>query len=610
MTHEKTALEDSIPKTMKRHEQKEKDTWDLSSLFPSLDAWEKAFNFFETCDWTEMTSALRSKDVLSADEVKKIFDTFYEYERRLRNLYTYAHLLHDQDTAEDRPKQAYKRVLAQCSRFSEAFSWIEPKLLTHSEETLRSFIQSPLLSEYKTLLERTLRQRPHTLNEREESILAMAHRATGTGGKAFRALSDADLSFQPALDQDGKAHEVTHASYGLLLRSSDRTLRKNAFYSIHNRFQEHENTLTELLSGEVEQHRFNARVRNYQSSIDATLFPKSIPVDVYRSLIKAVRKNLPALHEYMSFRKSFMKLDELHMWDLYAPLLPEVDIRMSYNDAVSLVLESVQPLGDEYVRLLQEGLTQKRWVDRYENSCKRSGAYSSGSYDSYPYILMNYKGILRDVFTLAHEAGHSMHSELSKKNQPYHYSDYEIFVAEVASTFNEAMLAHTMIQKAKDNREKAFIINEKLEDIRATLFRQTMFAEFELFIHETIEQDKPLTPSLLKEYYYNLNKEYFGDAVTVDPEIAIEWARIPHFYYNFYVYQYATGISAALTLFKRVIEGGTKERDQYLSFLKGGASLFPLDLLKVAGIDMTTPKPVEHAAEYFSSLLTQFKSLA
>ncbi len=596
-------------KLQERHMVHESNTWDLTPLFLSAADWQKEFQDISSTNLNEISAPFQEKKSLSPQDVKSLFDLFFSYERRVKKIYTYAHLIHDTDTSNNESKDAYKKAQIVYMQFIEAFSWIEPKLLSMGNEYLQTLLQDPILAEYHIALERIIRVKEHTLSENEERLLAMAAKATGTGGKAFRALSDTDFVFGEAEDSNGKKHQVTHASYGLLLRSQDRILRKNAFISLHSKFLDYKNTLCELLSGEIEQHVFYSKAKRFSSCLDAALFPKSIDVQVYKSLIQAVRKHLPLLHSYMKTRKEILGVDTLHMWDLYVPLIQEVNINMNYDEAVSAILQSLKPMGEKYTSILEKGLTSERWVDRYENKAKRSGAYSSGCYDSHPYILMNYKGILRDVFTLAHEAGHSMHSYLSRQNQPYHYADYEIFVAEVASTFNEALLAQHLLTFASNNQEKAYIINEKLEDIRGTLFRQTMFAEFELFIHESIEKNIPLTPALLQEYYLQLNKEYFGPYVTIDPEISIEWARIPHFYYNFYVYQYATGISAAFALVDRIEKEGKKARDEYIRFLEGGCSLFPIDLLIEAGVNMNTPEPVERAMSYFSSLLQQFQSL-
>jgi oligoendopeptidase F len=351
------------------------------------------------------------------------------------------------------------------------------------------------------------------------------------------------------------------------------------------------------------------RARKYPSCVEAALFPNQIDVKVYSALIQAVRSHLPALHRYMKLRKKVMGLDQLHLYDLHVPLVKAVEMGMSYEDATRAIIESVAVLGEDYQRALNQGLTQDRWVDRYENARKRSGAYSSGCYDSMPYILMNYHGTFNDAMTLTHEAGHSMHSFLSRRNQPYHYSQYSIFVAEVASTFHEELLLRHLLSKVKTKEQKAFLINQKIDDMRATLLRQTMFAEFELKVHSWAEQGVPLTPALLKSEYRKLNEEYFGPEMTLDDETDIEWARIPHFYYNFYVYQYATGISAAHALVDKVLSEGDQARDRYLSFLSAGSSHYPIEVLKMAGVDMRTPHPVESAMRHFDALVTELEEL-
>ncbi|MGR3952428.1 MAG: oligoendopeptidase F [Chlamydia sp.] len=586
------------------------DTWDLAALYSSFSEWEYDLKNFEEQELTEKVAPFIQNQTLSAHDIRNLMDLFFSNERIIRKIYTYAHLLHDQETSNDSSKQAFKRAQTQYNRFMESFSWIEPKLLSLGKEKLQQLILDPILSTYATAIERIIRLEKHTLSEEMEQLLAMSAKATAAGGRAFRALTDSDFQFDPVADSEGNMHLLTHSTYGMLLRSCDRTLRENAFKTLHDKFRRSKSGITEMLSGEIEQHWFYARAKHFESSLDAALFPKSIDTAVYRSLICSVKKHLPLLHSYMKIRKELLKVETLHMWDLYVPLIPEADLTMNYDEAVQHILASLKPLGSEYVAILEKGLTKDRWVDKFENRSKRSGAYSSGCYDSHPYILMNYKNILRDVFTLAHEAGHSMHSYLSREAQPYQYAEYEIFVAEVASTFNETLLANFLLERVSTHEAKASIINERLEDIRGTLFRQTLFAEFELFLHESIEKGLPITPDILEERYLALTREYFGPDVYIDSEIGIEWARIPHFYYNFYVYQYATGISAALALADALETDGKKAQEAYLTFLKGGSSLFPIELLKRAGVDMTIDEPVDRAMQTFATLLEKFRSLA
>jgi len=486
---------------------------------------------------------------------------------------------------------------------------MEPEILALPQSILDSYLTAPSLEKFRFHLEKLVRLKDHTLSEEQEALLALAQRALELPYKAFSSLNNADLKFGTVKDSQGQELELTHGSFQLYLRSRDRSLRENTFKSMHQKYADYENTLCELINGQVQTHVFESKARHYQSCLEAALKPKNIDLNVYHSLIAAVRSEIDALHDYCLLRRKLLGVDTLHFYDLHVPLTSELDIKMSYNEAEKAVIDSVAPLGEEYQRRLHEGLKVKRWVDRYENKNKRSGAYSSGCYDSFPYILMNYKGILGDVFTLAHEAGHSMHSYLSHENQPYHYSSYPIFVAEVASTFNEELLMTHLKKEAKSREEKIFLVNQQIETIRTTLFRQTLFAEFELLIHELVEKNIPLTPTLLKEEYGKLNSFYFGDSVHMDEEIENEWSRIPHFYYNFYVYQYSTGISASIALADKVLKGGNTEREHYLNFLKGGCSQYPIDLLKMAGVDMRSPEPVKAAITKFRSLVKELSSL-
>lgn len=579
-----------------------KDQWNVQSLYPSVKDWEKDYSAI-CCPkngnpWKGIT-ALKGTLNKGAVNVKKALEEFFDLSRKLTKLYIYAHLRHDEDIADDINKKNYNKILAVLHDFAEVTSWFEPELLAMDEAALNKLISSATLKPYKFHLEKIVRVKKHMLSPEGESLLAMAAKALQAPHKAFSALNDADFSFGIVKDSKGHERELTHGSYSMYLRDRDRTLRENAFKTLQGKYQAHQNTLCELLGGEIQSHLFNAKARNYPTSLDAALYPKNIDTAVYHSLITAVNDNLPILHKYIALREKVLGLGKLHLYDMYVPLVSAVDINLSYKDAEEVVIESVAPLGADYQNLLRKGLKDQRWVDRYENKNKRSGAYSSGCYDSAPFILMNYKGLLRDAFTLAHEAGHSMHSLQSHMHQPYQYGDYPIFLAEVASTFNEELLMRLMLERVKTKEERAYLINEKIEDIRGTLFRQTMFAEFELWIHDALEKNIPLTPKLINDTYRELNSRYFGPRVIIDSEAESEWARIPHFYYNFYVFQYATGISAALALAERVCGGGKKEREEYLSFLKAGSSRYPIDILKSAGVDMRSPLPVASAIKTF-----------
>lgn len=590
----------------------EQDRWNLVALYPTFQAWEQELQALVTTDtppFFSSVSAFKGKLGESSTNLLKTLQAYFEVERKLRKLYTYAHLLHDEESTLEEPKKAYSTITNIYHQFSQETSWMQPEVLGLSDAQLSQYLADPVLKEYHFFLEKLVRLKAHTLSESSEELLALAGQALETPQKAFSAINNSDFKFGTIKNSAGEEKELTHATFGMYLRDSDRTLRQNAFIAMHRQYAAYENSLAEILSGNVQGHLFEARARNYTSCVEAALYPKNIDVAVYTALIEAVHSRVDLLHRYMKLRKKVLGVSELHYYDLYVPLVPSVDFTFSYEEAEELVINSMQPLGDKYVSLLKDGLKTGRWVDRYENENKRSGAYSSGCYDSMPYILMNYKGILRDVFTLAHEAGHSMHSLLSRNNQPYHYSDYAIFVAEVASTFNEEFLMQTLVKRAKTDAEKAFLLNEKLEDIRGTLYRQVSFAEFELFIHDAAEKRIPLTPQLLKDKYLELTRFYYGPDVVLDPEVAIEWARIPHFYYNFYVYQYATGISAALALAEGVRHEGQKATDRYLEFLSSGSSGYPIDLLAKAGVDMRTPQPVRNALDEFASYLDQLEKL-
>lgn len=588
-----------------------KDKWNVEALYTSMSSWQKDLKanaeLDKTPHWPKLAK-FKGKLGKDAKTLKSALETLFDISRKLSKLHTYAHLRHDEDIADDTWKTAYTQISHLLYDFSQETSWFEPELLSISAANLKKLLAAPSLKDFRFYLEKIVRLKKHTLTADKEEIVAYTGKAMTASMRAFSAISDADFNFGLVEDSSGKSREMTQGSYGLFIRDKDRVLRKNAFERMHGKYLEFENTLCELINGNVQAHLFNARVRNFNSCLEASLFPKNIDLDVYYSLVSAVNDNIDVLHKYMKLREQVLNVGPLHMYDVYVPLTKDIDIKMSYEEAEQIVVDSVAPLGSDYQSILRKGLLKDRWVDRYENKNKRSGAYSSGCFDSMPYILMNYKGLLRDVFTLAHEAGHSMHSYLSHKHQPYHYSDYPIFLAEVASTFNEDLLMRHLIKNAKTKEEKIFLLNQQIEDIRATLFRQTMFAEFELFIHEMAEKNIPLTPKLLKEQSSRLNAIYFGPVV-IDPQIEIEWARIPHFYYNFYVYQYATGISAALALSEKVVNGGKKERDAYLSFLKAGSSKYPIEILKDAGVDMRSPVPVEAAIKKFRGLVDELASL-
>ncbi len=602
-----TASSQSTNPTPKRSEVPDSDTWDLSSLFESDAAWIEVLSQFEK----EIAGFARFSGRLaeSAEVLAECLTFDVKLDRLGERLGTFAFL----KTTEDQGNSHYQGFVARyqnlATKAGQAASFIRPEILSVPPETLTHMLREECLKPFSLVLERINRYRQHTLSQPEENLLAMQGEMAQTASKAFRQLNDADLKFGDIVSDTGERNELTNASFSSFLLSPNRSVRKQAFKQYYEQFRGHENTLAATLSGSIHGDVYYAKARNYQSARECSLFADNVPLSVYDNLIAAVRKRLPEVHSYFEMRRRKMRLDDIHHYDTYVPILSAQQSNHTWDQAVSVVLESLQPLGSDYGRVLEKGL-RGRWCDRYPNQGKQSGAFSCGTFDAEPYILMNFKpNVLNDVFTLTHEAGHSMHSYYSAANQPFQYYNYTIFVAEVASTFNEQLLAHHMIKNAKSNEEKAEILNHEIDSIRATIVRQTMFAEFEKTVHEMAEAGEPLTVASFKSVYSELLRTYFGPNFVVDDELALECFRIPHFYRAFYVYKYATGLSAAIALSKKVLHGGTDELNAYLGFLKGGCSKDPLDLLKGAGVDITQTEPVETALVQFGSLVKQLDEL-
>lgn len=583
------------------------DCWDLSSLYESQEGWQADFDTLTSKIDTFET--FRGRLGESAQVIREFLDFDGEFDRMAERCGTYAFLRTTENQSDSDHQARKSRFQNLAVKASQASSFVRPELLSIEPEKMESFLNDPVLEPYKLLLERIVRYRPHTLTDREERLLAMQGEMAGAAGNAFRQLNDADLRFGELENEDGQRMELSHATFIQFLHSTDRDVRKKAFDQYYQVFSEHENTLAATLAGSIHRDVYYARARNYESSLESSLFPDNMPVSVYDNLIQAVRDSLPAVHEYLDVRRRKMNLPDMHHYDTYVPILSGIKKHHTWDQAVNVVLESLQPLGDEYVSTLEEGL-RGRWSDRYPNRGKQSGAFSCGSFDGDPFILMNFKEeVLNDVFTLTHEAGHSMHSWYSSKNQPYQYYDYTIFVAEVASTFNEQLLTHHLLENAQDDAERAYLINNELDSIRATVVRQTMFAEFEKKTHEMAEAGEPLTVASFRAVYRELLDAYFGPDFIVDDALELECFRIPHFYRAFYVYKYATGLSAAVALSRRVLGGGESELNDYLNFLRGGCSQDPLDLLRGAGVDMTQPEAVKTTLDHFASLSKQLDEL-
>jgi oligoendopeptidase F len=493
---------------------------------------------------------------------------------------------------------------------AEASSFVRPELMAIPAQTMDQFLQARELEEWKLALERILRYRAHTLSPGEENLLAMQGQMSEASNQVFRQLNDADLKWGTLRNEKGNKVELGHSSFSAFLHSPSRKVRKEAFHKYYGQYEGHRNTIAASLNGSVQRDVYYAKARHYPSALEGALFADKVPVAVYDNLIESIHNNLPAVYRYYELRRKAMGIKRIHHYDTYVPILSDLEKRHTWDKAVTTVVAALEPLGEDYRHELEVGLTAGRWCDRYPNQGKQSGAFSYGSFDAAPYIMMNYQpDVLDHVFTLAHEAGHSMHSYYSARNQPYQYWNYTIFVAEVASTFNEQLLARHMMQKAKNKRERAYLINRQIDGIRGTIVRQTMFAEFERVIHALVESGEPLTVETLRREYRKLLDLYFGPAFTIDEELELECLRIPHFYRAFYVYKYATGLSAAIALSERVIKGGQQELNDYLGFLKGGCSQYPLDLLRGAGVDMEKPDAINAAMSYFDELVNELETL-
>ena len=583
------------------------DCWDLSSLYPDDVSWEVEFKKLDARIETYESFRGRLGESAAVLEEALTFDS--EFDRSAERLGTYAFLRTTEDQSDSDCQAMKARFQNLAVRAGQTASYMRPELLAIDPDRMSELMADESLTLFRLQLERLLRYRPHTLTDNEERILAMQGEMAAAAGNAFRQLNDADLRFGELEDHHGDKRELSHATFSQFLISPDRNVRRSAFEQYYEQFANHENTLAATLAGSVHRDVYQARVRNFDNSLQAALFPDNVPVDVYDNLIGAVRDSLPTVHHYLDVRRRKMNLKTIHHYDTYVPILSDIEKHHTWEQATDVVLQSLAPLGSEYLGVLEEGL-RGRWADRYPNRGKQSGAFSCGTFDGDPYILMNFKSeVLNDVFTLTHEAGHSMHSWFSARSQPFEYYNYTIFVAEVASTFNEQLLTEHLLAAATDDNERAYLINNELDSIRATVVRQTMFAEFEKRIHEMAEAGEPLTVKSFRATYRELLNAYFGPEFVIDQPLELECFRIPHFYRAFYVYKYATGLSAAVALSRRVLEGGQSELDDYLKFLSGGCSKDPLDLLRDAGVDMTKPEPVATTLDRFKKLTEELDQL-
>lgn len=584
----------------------EKDKWAIEDIYPTDAAWEQ--DLVKARGYAEKIASY--KGLLSTDSAKLL-----EYLRLdddmtvvLEALVNYAQRRNDEDTRDAKYQDMVSRMEMLFVDISGASAFVTPELLSIDDETMeRFFREQPEMELYRLCIDRVRRRRAHILSEAEERIMALTGEMTGSPDNIFSMFNDADLKFPDATDKDGNKHQVTHGSYIPLMHSNDRELRKSAFESLYGVYENFRNTSAAVLSSQVKCLTFRARARNYENTLQAALDGNEVPVDVYKQLIEAVHENMHYMYKYVKLRKKLLGVDELHAYDLYAPIVSDIEVKIPFEQAKQEVYDSLAPMGEDYRAIFSQGI-KDRWIDVYENEGKRSGAYSAGA-RVHPYVLLNHKDTLDSEFTLAHEMGHAIHSYLSNKNQPVVYADYVIFVAEVASTCNESLLMQHLLKITTDKKRRAYLINYFLEQFRTTLYRQTMFAEFELMINEKAENGESLTADVMCELYRKLNLLYYGEDIVIDHELDMEWARIPHFYYNYYVYQYATGFSAAIALSQRILKEGAPAVRDYIGFLSGGCSRDPISLLRGAGVDMTSTKPVTDALKLFGELIDEMEEL-
>jgi oligoendopeptidase F len=586
----------------------ESDKWDLTHLFTDVSKWQEDFAWLQRIypkfqEW-------KGKIGESAKTLAAVLEFEKSLEQKMERVYHYASL----QLAEDSTNNEYLARVGQfqnlLTKIGEAAAFVVPEIMAINDEKFARFIADPVLKDWRIKLHKIRRMKQYVLSEPEERLLALGSVALSGYDDTFSQLTDVDMKFGVLMDETGRERPLTQSSFSSFLVKRDPELRKRAFHQFYTEFHDHQYTLAASLAYSVKADVYHATARHYSSALQAALFPDDVPIAVYDGLIQSVRANLKPLFRYLDLRRRVLGLDQLHHYDTYVPLVSEIETRFTFDDAVEIVLAALAPLGKEYVDVLAEGLRSKRWCDRYENKGKRSGAFSSGSYGAPPYILMNYKeDVFADVYTLAHEAGHSMHSWFSQNSQLFQDYEYPIFLAEVASTFNEELLTHHLLQTTTDPKMRAYIINRQIDDLRGTLFRQTMFAEFEKIIHAVEESGDALTLAAFKSEYHKLLETYFAENFVLDPELDLECLRIPHFYHAFYVYKYATGISAAVALSQRVLSCEPGSVDAYLNFLRSGGSQFPLETLKTAGVDMATSAPIESTLRLFERRLTELEEL-
>lgn len=590
---------------IKRSEVKTENTWKLEDIYPDQKAWDQAYN--EIKELKKQVAEYEGK-LIDADTIKSVFELEDNISEKIERLYVYAHLSHDQDTTNPTYQALSQKAKKLNVEIGGALSFITPEILTLPEQELDALINSPKLAEYKFTLQEIKREKAHILTKTEEALLAQVGNLSQAPQHIFGMINNADIKFPKIQDENGNEVELTHGSYIQFLENPNRDVRRRAFKAVYETYAKQKNTIAATLSANVNKNMFYSKVRKYPSVLEMYLYGDNIPKDVYTNLIDTIHESLPLLHRYMNLRKKLLGVDELHMYDLFAPLVEEYKWDITYDEAKQMVLDGLEPLGDNYLNVLK-GSFDNRWIDVYENEGKRTGAYSWGAYGTHPFVLLNHKDNLNSMFTLAHEMGHALHSYFSDEALNYRDAQYTIFLAEVASTTNEALLMDYLLKKSTDPKQKMYLLTYYADQFRTTVFRQTMFAEFEKIVHEHAESGESLTPQDLSKIYYDLNVKYHGEGMHVDQDIEMEWARIPHFYTSFYVYKYATGFSAATSFSKQILEEGQPAVDRYLGFLKSGGSDYSINILSKAGVDMSSPQPIREAMSVFEQIIEQMEQL-
>lgn len=596
-----------MAKLPKRNEISDEFKWRLEDMISSKEEWENMYK--EIMSMTEEITSYSGKLKESADTLLDCLKKRDQLEEKLSRLYVYSNMKLHEDANNSEAQNTAEKANSLMVKVNSSISFIEPEISSMSDDLLKNYMESADgLKLYKTYFDDLLRKKEHILSMEEELLLARAQELAGTPENIFAMFNNADLKFPTIKGEDGNDVELTKGRYVTFMESKDRRVRKDAFEALYSTYSKYKNTLAATYNANIKKDIFYTQAKKFNSTCEASLFENNIPVAVYDQLIETVHKYLPLMHRYVSIRKRMLNLDELHMYDVYTPIVKDIDVKVTFEEAKEKVLEALAPLGEEYCNLLRKGFNEK-WIDVYENEGKRSGAYSWGTYGVHPYVLLNHQDNVNHMFTLAHEMGHSLHTYYSSKTQPFIYAEYPTFLAEVASTVNEALLMEYLLITTEDKNQRLYLINYFMEQFKGTLYRQAMFAEFEKTTHELVEQGEALTADTLSSMYHDINVKYFGEDMIIDSEVDMEWARIPHFYYNYYVFQYSTGYSAAIALSQKILKEGEEAVTKYKKFLKSGSSEYPIDTLKKAGVDMTTAEPIEKALKVFEGLLDEMESI-